>query len=258
MSSSQVLVVVVTDVFDEAPQCPRSGGWTVNVAEDTPVGAAFALLVARDSDRGDRLTYMPATAADSEKLTAIGISLRPNGTLAATALLDYESLSIMAISVVVTDAVGASTRCPLHMTVRDANEAPVAIHLSPGRVSETAVVGSAVAQLAVVDPDLGQNHTCALLPSGDAPAIFELSLSRATSQWSVVLASPLNYEDEGLHALFITCRDSGVPSKAISQQLFLSWLSSTRSSHPVSPLRRWKALSLSRRALHPVRRCSPS
>ncbi|MCL4201429.1 MAG: cadherin repeat domain-containing protein [Pirellulaceae bacterium] len=157
LSVEQIVVVSVTDV-NEAPSAVLLA--PSSVSADTAVGDTIGQLTTTDPDLGDTHAYSLIEGDGDDDNASFEID---GDQLKLAVELDLTAQSTFQIRVLSTDSGGLSVEQVLTIV---ANQAPIAVSLSPDSVSEDAEIGDVVGVLATEDPDAGDSHTYSLV-SGD-------------------------------------------------------------------------------------------
>ena len=211
-STSSMLTIIVTDVNDNAPVITPAGPFTVN--ENVPINTFVGAVRASDIDSGSNGELSFQIVPSSMLFT-----LAPNGNTVAeirtSAELDREALVEMnqflppgsqtTITVVVTDMGDPtmSSQVELGIKLLDVNDnAPRFVDpVQEVNISESASIGTRVAQLAAVDSDLGVNARITFSLSGSS--LFTIDSSTGT----ITLAGSLDYETATQHSVVVTASD---------------------------------------------------
>ncbi|MEZ6032268.1 MAG: hypothetical protein R3C17_04185 [Planctomycetaceae bacterium] len=154
------ITINVTDANDAPTAIKLDGG---SVSEAAASGTVVGKLYTADADKGDSHTYQLVDAKgnivdDANFVIADNVIVVRDG-----ASLDFESAASQTLHVQVTDQAGASHVEDIRINVTDANDAPTAIKLDGGIVSEAAEAGTVVGKLYTADADKGDAHTYQLV-----------------------------------------------------------------------------------------------
>lgn len=141
------------------------------VYENSPNGTVVGSLYTSDPDPGDSFTYTLLNDAGG-RFIASGNQIY----LVNSGLLNYEANNSHTILVRTTDRAGAFYDQYLPIEVRDVNEAPTNVVLSPATVDENVEIGTIVGSLSSTDPDANNTFSYQLVAgTGDTDnAKFEL------------------------------------------------------------------------------------
>ncbi|QQL45498.1 cadherin domain-containing protein [Sulfuriroseicoccus oceanibius] len=214
-TSSYALVVTVTDgggLTDTAAvnvnvtnvnEAPVASDGSGSLAEDATVGTAVATVAVSDPDASDSASF-----AITDGNTGGAFAIDAAGNITTATALDYETSSSYALVVTVTDGGGLTDTAAVNVSVTNVNEAPVASDGS-GSVAEDATVGTAVATVAVSDPDAGDSASFAIT-SGNTGGAF--AIDSATG--AITTAAALDYETTSSYTLGVSVTDGGGLSDA--------------------------------------------
>ncbi|MEZ6032267.1 MAG: Ig-like domain-containing protein [Planctomycetaceae bacterium] len=150
------ITISVTDANDAPTAIKLDGG---NVSEAADAGTVVGKLYTADADKGDAHTYQ-LVDAEGNVIDDANFVIKDNAIVVRDgASLDFESAASQTLHVQVTDQAGASHVEDITINVTDANDAPTAIKLDGGSVSEAAASGTVVGKLYTADADKGDAHT---------------------------------------------------------------------------------------------------
>ncbi|QQL43871.1 cadherin domain-containing protein [Sulfuriroseicoccus oceanibius] len=194
LTDTAALNVNVTNV-NEAPVATDGSG---SLAEDATVGSAVATVAVSDPDAGDSASF-----AITSGNTGGAFAIDTAGNITTATALDYETTSSYALVVTVTDGGGLTDTAAVNVSVTNVNEAPVASDGS-GSVAEDATVGTAVATVAVSDPDAGDSASFAIT-SGNTGGAFAIDAVTG----AITTAAALDYETTNSYTLGVSVTDGG-------------------------------------------------
>ncbi|MBF0273342.1 MAG: cadherin domain-containing protein, partial [Magnetococcales bacterium] len=169
---------------------------TTRVTENQ-AGALVGTLAGVDPDGGDTATFA-LVRDDSGLFTVEGAELRVKSGSA----LDFEQASSHVVRIRVTDTAGLSLEKAWSLTVTDLNEAPGDLTLSNTVLLENDI-GATVGRVSVMDPDVGDGVTLALV--SDPSGLFEL----AGDALRLRADKAANYETATTHLVRIAATDTG-------------------------------------------------
>ncbi len=192
-------LVNAVEVASALPPAPPvvtlSGG---SIRENVAAGEQVATVVAKGAT-GDVFRYSLSNNASGRFAIDAQTGVI---TVAAGAVLDYESATSHAIEVAVTDAKGVTTKQPFTITVLDVSEPP-AITLSGGSIRENAAAGEQVATV---------------VAKGAATDVFRYALANSaggrfavdaqTGVITVAAGAVLDYETATSHAVEVAVTDA--------------------------------------------------
>ncbi|MEZ6032270.1 MAG: cadherin repeat domain-containing protein [Planctomycetaceae bacterium] len=149
------ITINVTDANDAPTAIKLDGGIVSEAAE---AGTVVGKLYTADADKGDSHTYQLVDARGNAIDDANFVIKDNTIVVRAGASLDFESAASQTLHVQVTDQAGATHIEDITIRIEDANDAPTAIKLDGGIVSEAAEAGTVVGKLYTADADKGDTH----------------------------------------------------------------------------------------------------
>ena len=201
-----------TVAIGDVNESPTVADATTLVSERAIDGATLGTLAIDDPD-GD--------AAFAVTLAGVGheaFAVSSDGTLvvADASRLDFESQPSYSLSVVATDADGmASAAATLEIEVLDRNDRPT-LAAQSFEVSELAIDGAVVGQVAAADDDAGQSLTYEIINKN---FVDEFTVDAATGRIVVADASRLDYERRQSYAMRVRVTDSSGTGNASTSAL---------------------------------------
>ncbi|XP_051505206.1 protocadherin-10b isoform X1 [Myxocyprinus asiaticus] len=219
-TGTALLVVRVLDSNDNVPVFDQPV-YSVNLAENAPVGTLVIQLNATDSDEGTNgeVIYSFSNHISSRVKELFDIDAR-TGRIEIRGEVDFEESNLYQIYVQAKDmgpnAVPA--HCKVLVKVADVNDnAPEIIFSTVTEsVSENAATGTVIALLSVTDKDSEENGQTHVEILGDVP--FKLKTS-FRNYYTIVTDGPLNRENVEAYTVTVVARDKGVPSLATSKSI---------------------------------------
>ncbi|PKN56827.1 MAG: hypothetical protein CVU56_13990 [Deltaproteobacteria bacterium HGW-Deltaproteobacteria-14] len=177
------------------PNAVLLGGTEVD--ENLPVGSPVGVLTALDADPDDTHTFLLVdNPGNAFRVGADGV------TLETAKVLDYEVRSSYGIRVRATDSFGLFLEQSFYLSVRDVNDPPLGVFLSPTGIAEDRPLHSVVGTLsAIADQDQNERHTFTLLD--DAGGAFAIEGALLTS------AAPLDHEAADTLEVLVRVSDRG-------------------------------------------------
>ncbi|XP_067842541.1 protocadherin-17 isoform X2 [Heptranchias perlo] len=212
-SSTVQIKVEVVDTNDNSPSFEEPS-FTVEIAENTPVGTFLIDVNATDPDEGSNgevvYSFSPYVTERIREL----FSIEPrSGVILVQGNIDYEESSIYDIDVQAKDLGPNSipAHCKVSVRVIDANDnAPavnfVSVHQGP--IGEAAPPGTVIALVKVTDRDSGRNGQLQCQVLGSVPFKLEENYDNF---YTVLTDRPLDREVTDEYNLTIVARDSGSP-----------------------------------------------
>ncbi len=219
-TGTALLVVRVLDSNDNVPVFDQPV-YSVNLAENAPVGTLVIQLNATDSDEGPNgeVIYSFSNHISSRVKELFDVDAR-TGRIEVRGEVDFEESSLYQIYVQAKDmgpnAVPA--HCKVLVKVTDVNDnAPEIIFSTVTEsVSENAATGTVIALLSVTDKDSEDNGQTHLEILGDVP--FKLKTS-FRNYYTIVTDGPLNRETVEAYTVTVVARDKGISSLATSKSI---------------------------------------
>uniref|UniRef100_A0A8C2L4A3 Protocadherin-10-like n=1 Tax=Cyprinus carpio TaxID=7962 RepID=A0A8C2L4A3_CYPCA len=219
-TGTALLVVRVLDSNDNVPVFDQPV-YSINLAENAPVGTLVIQLNATDSDEGPNgeVIYSFSNHISSRVKELFDIDAR-TGRIEVRGEVDFEESSLYQIYVQAKDmgpnAVPA--HCKVLVKVTDVNDnAPEIIFSTVTEsVSENAATGTVIALLSVTDKDSEDNGQTHVEILGDVP--FKLKTS-FRNYYTIVTDGPLNRETVEAYTVTVVARDKGIPSLAASKSI---------------------------------------
>ncbi|XP_061463311.1 protocadherin alpha-5-like [Rhineura floridana] len=221
LTGTVLLVISVVDVNDNAPAFNQSV-YKTELLENSAVGTLVIKLEARDMDDGinKEISYSLSNlvAPNTKERFSIGPN---NGEVRVKGAVDFEECTAYDIQIEATDKGGypLSGHCKVLIEVLDVNDNSPEMSLKSLSVPvpEDSPPGTVVALISVSDRDSGANGQvrCSVRPSG---LPFKL-LSTFKNYYSLVVAEPLDREQEAEYKLVVTAQDQGTPSLSTSSTL---------------------------------------
>ncbi len=200
---SEVYTLNVLDVNEPPTIVSQSFSIAENSSNDTIVGT----VQASDVDAGQQLTYA-IIAGNGDTGDAFAIDpqtgeLRVNNS----SLLDFESNSVIALTVLVTDNGSSplSNSAAITVSLLNVNEPPTGLSLSNSFVAENLPGGTVVGRFSNADPELGDSHTYSLVTgvgsinNGDFRIVGD----------QLVTAATFNYEAQSSYLIRVRTTDQG-------------------------------------------------
>ncbi|XP_051513653.1 protocadherin-10-like isoform X2 [Myxocyprinus asiaticus] len=219
-TGTALLVVRVLDSNDNVPVFDQPV-YSVNLAENAPVGTLVIQLNATDSDEGPNgeVIYSFSNHISNRVKELFDIDAR-TGRIEVRGEVDFEESSLYQIYVQAKDmgpnAVPA--HCKVLVKVADVNDNAPEIVFSTvtESVSENAATGTVIALISVTDQDSEENGQTHVEILGDVP--FKLKTS-FRNYYTIVTDGPLNRENVETYTVTVVARDKGVPSQSTSKSM---------------------------------------
>lgn len=226
------LRVIVLDVNDNAPQVDKRVS-SFRVSENARNGTMITKIEGRDPDQGDNGRVVYALAADTGSAADRRFSIDPrSGELHVTGRLDRERQDVYELTVIVSDCAPEPwtlrTDALVRIVVDDVNDNAPAFLVQNYTVKalEDLPVGSVVAIVTAVDPDLGAGGTVTYSlsaePSQSLPSsaeTYDENTAAATMFFGIDAVSgtvrtlaALDFEHRQVHTLVVRATDGGAPT----------------------------------------------
>ena len=202
-SFTESIKISVSDANDAPTAIDVEGN---SVSESASAGTVVGKLHAKDADRDDSHTYQLVDRKDNSVDDSNFVIKENVIVVREGATLDFESSSIQTLSVKTTDEAGASYTETIQISITDANDAPTAIKLYGGAVSESATGETVVGKLSAVDADRSDSHTYQLV---DARGNAVKDENFAINENAIVVreGSSLDFETNSSQTLFVKSTD---------------------------------------------------
>ncbi|KAG7305207.1 hypothetical protein JYU34_009245 [Plutella xylostella] len=226
-AASRLLPVTVLDVNDNKPVFARSLA-SLRVTENALNGTAVFHAHATDADAGifSEITYSVSGADAGE------FCIEPKeGTLLVCAPLDRERRELYELTITATDGGGLRSEAIVRVTVDDIND--VVPHFAlPGynaRIREDVPIGTVVAVVEAIDPDLGAGGvlTYSLPDQSSDDVVFTIDESSGTLR----TAKFLDYEERQVYGILVRATDGGLPALWAEATLIVEVLDVDENQH---------------------------
>ncbi len=188
-------------------EAPLVNDQSFSVDENAANGTSIGTVVAIDPDAGNRLTYS-IKAGNTGGAFALDANTGEI-TVANRAALDYEAHPTFILTVEVTDSgtPGLTDSALVTIRLRDVNEAPTAIDLSPGSVDENTDTraGTSVGALSTADPDSGDTAAYSIVGGADQA---HFRIGGAGSNELILTDGLLDHETKSSYQVTVRVTDS--------------------------------------------------
>ncbi len=192
-SVSQTLTITIEDTNDVPTGIELSAN---TVEENVAVGTVIATVTVSDPDANDQHTL--SLTQGYEQNYAVSI----DGLNIVSAIpMDYETLSSLALQLLVEDVAGGLNQFEVVVEVLDLNEAPTAITLDNASINENTAAGSAVGQLSAEGPEESDSYTFSLVDG------FGDNTSFTITDTGLQNAAVFNYENKSSYSIKIAVTD---------------------------------------------------
>ncbi|CAB5497606.1 beta strand repeat-containing protein, partial [Bathymodiolus thermophilus thioautotrophic gill symbiont] len=182
ISSTQTLIVTLTDLNDETPTAITFSG-NLSIAESTVIGAELGTFATTDADTSDTFTYTSSNTA----FTFDNNKLKLNTTL------NYETTTSLATTITVTDGNSHTFNKDFTFTITDTNNiAPSNIQLTTTTIADNTTAGTTIATISATDTDTTGETITYTLGGTDATS-FTISGNQLKTAYTVVFANKSSY-----------------------------------------------------------------
>ncbi|XP_026048442.1 protocadherin Fat 3a isoform X5 [Astatotilapia calliptera] len=213
-SSWRLLTVYIEDANDNAPQFLQEGGFRIVIPENLAIGTDVIQVEAIDKDLGPNgeIVYSLLTST-----TQFGIN-STSGILYVAGQLDREFVSTFNLKIEARDKAEKGSQkfsvTTLKIILEDVNDCPPlfipAVYRT--RVLEDLPVGTVVAWLETLDPDLGLGGQVRYSLASDYNGWFEVDRANGV----IRLTKELDYETQQFYNLTVKAKDKGRPVSLLS------------------------------------------
>lgn len=213
-SAWRLLTVYIEDANDNAPQFLQEGGFKIVIPENTAIGTDIIQVEATDKDLGPNgeIAYSLLTST-----TQFGIN-STNGIVYVAGQLDREHVSTFNLKIEARDKAEKGSQrfsvTTLKVTLEDVNDCPPLFipTVYRARVLEDLPVGTVVAWLETLDPDLGLGGQVRYSLANDYNGWFEVDRANG----AIRLTKELDYETQQFYNLTVKAKDKGRPVSLLS------------------------------------------
>ncbi|XP_077339276.1 protocadherin-17 isoform X5 [Lithobates pipiens] len=213
-SANLQINIKVIDANDNSPIF-ESKSYTVEIAENSPLGKMIIDLNATDPDEGSNadIFYSFSGYASEQVWDFFSIDSQ-TGVIQVKGNIDYEEIQMLEIDVQAEDQ-GPNpipVHCKVTVLVTDINDNYPSISfvsVRQGAISEASAPGTVIALVRVTDKDSGKNGQFQCWVLGNVP--FKLE-DNYDNFYTVVTSRPLDREIQDEYNVTIIARDNGNPS----------------------------------------------
>ncbi|XP_073470338.1 protocadherin-17 isoform X7 [Aquarana catesbeiana] len=213
-SANLQINIKVIDANDNSPVF-ESKSYTVEIAENSPLGKMIIDLNATDPDEGSNadIFYSFSGYASEQVWDFFSIDSQ-TGVIQVKGNIDYEEIQMLEIDVQAEDQ-GPNpipVHCKVTVQVTDINDNYPSISfvsVRQGAISEASAPGTVIALVRVTDKDSGKNGQFQCWVLGNVP--FKLE-DNYDNFYTVVTSRPLDREIQDEYNVTIIARDNGNPS----------------------------------------------
>ncbi|XP_014881325.1 protocadherin alpha-C2-like isoform X2 [Poecilia latipinna] len=213
-SGTANIIVRVQDTNDNPPQFDKQT-YTINMAENTPIGTLVVNLNATDLDEGSNSEIVYSFTLYTSEKTQDVFTLNPNtGEITVKGTIDYEDMKFYEMHIEAKDK-GAHPllgQCKIMVDVTDMNDnfPEITVQSVKNTVPENVPVGTVIALVGVSDRDTGDNGKINISIHEAMPFILNKSSDRPT-HYNLIVSEPLDREKVPEYDITLIARDTGKP-----------------------------------------------
>ncbi|XP_067455290.1 protocadherin alpha-C2 [Thunnus thynnus] len=226
-SGTANIIVRVQDTNDNPPRFDKQT-YTINMTENSPIGATVMKLNATDLDEGlnSEIVYS-FTLYTSEKTQDV-FALNPNtGEITVKGTIDYEDMKFYEMHIEARDK-GAypllgQCKVVVHVTDMNDNYPEITIQSVKNTVDENIPVGSVIALIGISDRDTGDNGKVSLSIYQPMPFILNKSSDRPML-YKLIVSEALDRESKPEYDITLIVTDAGAPPLSDNETITLHLL----------------------------------
>uniref|UniRef100_A0AAQ4Q955 Protocadherin b n=1 Tax=Gasterosteus aculeatus aculeatus TaxID=481459 RepID=A0AAQ4Q955_GASAC len=213
-SGTANIIVRVQDTNDNPPRFDKQN-YTVNMAENSPIGTLVTKLNATDLDEGVNSEIVYSFTLYTSEKTQDVFELNPNtGEITVKGTIDYEDMTFYEMHIEARDK-GTHPllgRCKVvvHVTDMNDNYPEITIQSVKNTVDENIPVGSVIALVGISDRDTGNNGNVSLSMSQPMPFSLNKSSERLM-HYTLIVSGPLDRESIPEYDIKLVVTDAGTP-----------------------------------------------
>ncbi|XP_027863855.1 protocadherin alpha-C2 [Xiphophorus couchianus] len=213
-SGTANIIVRVQDTNDNPPQFDKQT-YTINMAENTPIGTLVVNLNATDLDEGSNSEIVYAFTLYTSEKTQDVFTLDPNtGEITVKGTIDYEDMKFYEMHIEAKDK-GAhpllgQCKIVVHVTDMNDNFPEITVQSVKNTVPENVPVGTVIALVGISDRDTGDNGKINIFIHEAMPFILNKSSDRPT-HYNLIVSEPLDREKVPEYDITLIARDTGTP-----------------------------------------------
>ncbi|XP_017162552.1 protocadherin alpha-C2 isoform X3 [Poecilia reticulata] len=213
-SGTANIIVRVQDTNDNPPQFDKQT-YTVNMAENTPIGTLVVNLNATDLDEGSNSEIVYSFTLYTSEKTQDVFTLNPNtGEITVKGTIDYEDMKFYEMHIEAKDK-GAhpllgQCKIVVHVTDMNDNFPEITVQSVKNTVPENVPVGTVIALVGISDRDTGDNGKIKIFIQEAMPFILNKSSDRPT-HYNLIVSEPLDREKVPEYDITLIARDTGTP-----------------------------------------------
>ncbi|XP_063045451.1 protocadherin gamma-A5-like [Engraulis encrasicolus] len=207
------ITVKVLDINDNPPECSQRV-YTVNLAENSPVGTTVMNLNATDADEGINGDIEYSFSRNIKKRVNDIFALdSTTGEIKVKGEIDFEEHDVYSLIIQAIDKgqPPMAADCRVMIKIQDVNDNKPEIDVTSlsNVISEDVKPGTVISLISVKDRDSGMNGKVVCSLSGTLP--FDLKPSIEENMYSLVTKSHLDRENTSQYDITIQATDLGVP-----------------------------------------------
>ena len=173
--------------------------YSFEVAEDAKVGAAVGMVLAKDPDDEDTVTYTIIAGNTGTPFAVNGTT----GAITVAGALNHEATDEYTLTVTATDTTDRTDTATVTVPVTDVAEAPVfdSSTVGPFDVAEDATVGATVGTVLATDPE--DDDVTYAITAGNADGKFAIG----SRSGAITVAEALDHETTASYTVTVTADD---------------------------------------------------
>ncbi|XP_032411416.1 protocadherin alpha-C2 [Xiphophorus hellerii] len=213
-SGTANIIVRVQDTNDNPPQFDKQT-YTINMAENTPIGTLVVNLNATDLDEGSNSEIVYAFTLYTSEKTQDVFTLDPNtGEITVKGTIDYEDMKFYEMHIEAKDKgphpLLGQCKIVVHVTDMNDNFPEITVQSVKNTVPENVPVGTIIALVGISDRDTGDNGKINIFIHEAMPFILNKSSDRPT-HYNLIVSEPLDREKVPEYDITLIARDTGTP-----------------------------------------------
>ncbi|XP_061755636.1 protocadherin alpha-C2 [Nerophis ophidion] len=226
-SGTANIIVRVQDTNDNPPRFDKQI-YTIDMAENSPIGTVVEKLNATDLDEGPNSELVYSFTLYTSEKTQDVFALNPStGEITVKGTIDYEDMKFYEMHVEARDKgefpLQGQCKVVVHVTDMNDNYPEITIQSVKNTVNEDVPVGTVIALVAISDRDTGDNGNVNLYIHDSIPFVLNKS-SDGPRHYKLLVSQPLDRESVPDYEITLIVRDSGTPSLSDNETIILHLL----------------------------------
>ncbi|KAK3607643.1 hypothetical protein CHS0354_010697 [Potamilus streckersoni] len=233
-SGSLTVNIYILDVNDNKPKFSNTT-YRVAINETTPPNSVILILSATDADIGEngwvtyrisdhqsdteiikKIFYIDARSGEVQIKTKL-MNEQGNSYKFIVEAIDHGMVPLVSQAEVIVDIIDSENNAPVVSLVPSLGG-----NLQFINVSESATLGTFVANLEIIDTDSGQNGNISCVSSSSLFSVDYLGSTKTLKRFIVMVNGLLDRETQDLHNVTIICFDHGSPRLSSSVKFVVS------------------------------------